>query len=750
MQWLRAASWWFLQGRAGMETLIRSRPRGQDGRPESRQSGELLHQPHVDLAKCYWIIMEIIPTHPALRPSPDHSFGFRAAAAREAGDAVTADMFEGADIVLGNMKAICGSMSRNNVMPPSHALIQGQDQTIWIKYPNISASVISIFNGNMSRSLTESGTVRQFNPLSVMAVSDTKTDFSYNRMFAKAVLAGQDETTERLSLPCLVSVMRIRNEWHPKVAICTQKELITVVITGERKLGPSWEDVRWSESNLLLHIKMPHGYSLDVQLTEPDFKQLWHMYNHSYRVQSSLLPREGERMIYEVALRDFQYTDSRKPPAFPAERIKRTRVRVFAKTESHASPTGKRSYFRGFRLLVVTSPKNRVLGSASHDLGTMRPVIVDMSKDPKNDGAPAMNFRIEEDSRGERRRCSLYMVFVEPKDRQTLYRVLKDVDPGIDEMKYCSMRLKCLSIESAGKDATLTPATGPLADLQWQEVVTLNGDPINPEHEVGQTVKSDHLRTIAQAVDGTVTDRINVGPGELKLRLPANGDASITLLRHEQNDLCMILDATAARVRPEALVDLQHKVLVQQTLRTYTFYNLEDLHAFQRSITGFTVKFDAVCSAFTIARRRPVGALSFHKKLEASGTRLLVVAQEHDKIVQLLAFFKDFPNCDALGFVLKSVDVFEKVDSGKHGKGRYGVRLVDAKFSLPGVAPQKDKDKEGGEAAGASGDIGRKFVCLDMPEYPGENDDITVGFDDERGKLPPSPAAITAKILTRP
>lgn len=68
-----------------------------------------------------------------------------------------------------------------------------------------------------------------------------------------------------------------------------------------------------------------------------------------------------------------------------------------------------------------------------------------------------------------------------------------------------------------------------------------------------------------------------------------------------------------------------------------------------------------------------------------------------------------------MNFHLKSTDIFEAF--GKSGK--YYIRIVDAKFALPKAA----------------GEESRAFVCLDMPEYPGEHDDITIGFDSVEGTL---------------
>jgi hypothetical protein len=190
----------------------------------------------------------------------------------------------------------------------------------------------------------------------------------------------------------------------------------------------------------------------------------------------------------------------------------------------------------------------------------------------------------------------------------------------------------------------------------------------------------------------------------------------------------MTFDRRAAPFTADQVEDLHRAIFLQPTKRTYSFSTLEELHAFQAAVTSFNVKYDGLARDFTISRRRPVTALSKHKRLEAGATRVQVVSHDNDKVVQLLAFFDDsFPYAEAIGFVLKGMDVFERYD-GKHsgGKGKVGVRLVDAKFALPKLEKAK-----GGQRPE---DIERPFVCLDMPEFPGENDDIWIGFDDEDGK----------------
>jgi hypothetical protein len=506
-QWLRAAAWWFVRGRAGMESIIRSRPRSADGQTPGSSHTQLLTQPHVDLAKSWWILAEVIPAHHSLPPSSESLYGERAAAAAAANDGTLTEFFDSCDILNSSLKALLSSMNRNHVMPPHSALIQGQDQTIWVQYPPFAPDILPILSGG-KRSLTESAAVRTFDPLSLMAIGDTKKDFSYYRWFVNATISADDQA-EQISFQCLFSVMRARNDWHPKVGICSQKELVSLCITGERKYGPSWEDVKWSELDSSLQVKLPHGYTLNAQLAEPDYHLLVSMYKKAFTVQTSLFPRDDERLLFEAPLETFQYADNMRPPAFPLERMRRCRVRLFGISEQRAEGRGTRRFYRGLRILVVTSPKNRQLADVSHEIGLRHPILIEMlTENAGNESFPAMSMFITED----KRQCSLFMVFSQLRDRQMLYSALNESDLDNNEMQYASSRLKKLSIEPVlESEAHSKAAQNPLGRVQWQEVVVLNKDPMNPDDDFGETVLSDRLRIVAQGAGGTVTDRINLG-----------------------------------------------------------------------------------------------------------------------------------------------------------------------------------------------------------------------------------------------
>lgn len=99
------------------------------------------------------------------------------------------------------------------------------------------------------------------------------------------------------------------------------------------------------------------------------------------------------------------------------------------------------------------------------------------------------------------------------------------------------------------------------------------------------------------------------------------------------------------------------------------------------------------------------------KKWEANLARIQIVQQ--DKVVQLIAFLNDFNHGKCMNFVLKGTDTLESF--GRAGK--FGVKVLDAKFALPRTDDDPTAD----------------YVCLDMPEYPLEHDDITIVFDSEEG-----------------
>lgn len=188
--------------------------------------------------------------------------------------------------------------------------------------------------------------------------------------------------------------------------------------------------------------------------------------------------------------------------------------------------------------------------------------------------------------------------------------------------------------------------------------------------------------------------------------------------RQAQSDITVaVTEAKVSRDLPPDLALGLDIIRQTPTIRTFMFPSIKEMHTFQTAITGFKVLFDGIASAFAISRRRMV--VPIHKKWEAGSTRIQVVQQ--DGIMQLLAFFDNFSHGQSMGFGLKGTDVFESFSRG----GRAGLKIDDAKFPLPKILSPAD------DSAQAAADTA--FVCLDLPELPGEHDDITILFDNQAG-----------------
>ncbi|KAF2840938.1 hypothetical protein M501DRAFT_1002018 [Patellaria atrata CBS 101060] len=711
LQWLRASMWWFLKARAGLEIMIRNKPRTQDGRPDMRTEN-LLNQGHVDLAKCWWIVTDLLQSHPMLRRYGPT--GISAQAAQDAGDLEMAEFYELMDIVLANLNALAGSMSRNHIMPPHQSLIQGQDQSIWIRYPHYASDVQAVISGNnTSRSLFVDGAQRgPTNPLLVMPLADTKNDFSYGRIFVQVSLTTDDTETDRVPVPCVLSIMRGKSDFCVKFSICSQTEMITISVQNDARQGLTWQDVQWKTKTRGMYIRLPRDFTLNVDFSDQDFRTLWNIYDYTKKVEASLHPKEDEKLISEVTLRDFQYSDSINPHVFPPERVKRCRARIFEKVKIVHEGTGERQLHRGYRFLIVTSPKSKTLSSVSNEFDMKKYMDFEFLTDPSGDRTPALIFRITEPEK--KRKVTIFMAFNDVRERGALYGQLNGMTLGPDEMEVAQMPLKGITIEQAEQGAGFVQSgNDPLKRLHWQDLRVINSDPIDPNTEHSKLVLSESLRIVSRHSSGSFTDRLNMSPGEMLVRLTVSNSAELTLLRQPQDDATTSLNPKAAEPTvPDALRDLIRSMITTQTLRTYAFQTLKDLHVFQQAITGFSVKYDGIASTFGISRRRMV--VPIYKRWEASTVRIQIV--QSGSVYQLLAFFEDFTHADSMNFQIKSMDVFERTKSG----GKYAVRFVDAKFALPAELRK-----------GESRALRERFVCLDLPEYPGEHDDITVGFDNE-------------------
>jgi hypothetical protein len=710
-KWLRAAAWWFLKGKAGVEGMMRTVSSQDPGQPRR----ELLAQPHVDLAKAWWIIMDPLQLANSSDGGPQNA---SAVALRSA------------------LKSVCLMMGRNGLLPPTHALIQGQNTNIWLEYPRFRADVTAILGGDDYGS-TPSASVDAFE---MMPLGDTRDYFCYGRFQVDAYINTDDPETDRIPLPCMFSIMRSRRDYQMDIAIVTQSDLITVRVsprTTERRLL-SWSDVSWKPNTFGMVVHLPRNLDLNVRLQERDYRYVRGLAEYARGVERDMVENADEKLVYETSLAEVQYSDSANAQAFPSEKLRGCTALIYEHLVEEADGSGRRKKHRGFRFLLTTDVGQKTLSSVTHDLGRNSPIYVELVSDKAASAASGqaiLVLRIRE----ENRQCRAIMTFSNAQGRQAFYEALNALAVGPDETIVEKIPLTALNIEPVGGSSSQA-ATVALQNLQWQKLGVTNFYSDDPNNRLAGTVESESLRILLRHTAGCIVDRLNLSKGEFLLRLPASSSGSnpgnaIQLLRQAQLDMTISIDARGVpQPVSEAMAPLLHAVQQTPTIRTFTFASPADLHAFQASLTGYAVHYDGTASTLAIARRRMV--VPIYKKWEASHVRIQVVSkaahQADGGVTRVLAFFPDgsFSHADALCFRVLGTDVFENVKGSKGAPA--AVKLVDAKFSLPHDHGNGSDATEGDFAFPEK--VRRRFVNLEGLDYAEEHDDITVGFADEAGK----------------
>ncbi|KAJ9200424.1 hypothetical protein DTO164E3_3999 [Paecilomyces variotii] len=691
-EWIRTAVWWFLRGRSRLEAAVRSR---------KHNLAEAARQAVVDLAKSLWINQEIVPQLAEIARYGQGGVDALLAIASSTGDQYLADTLGLHQGMMSHLRALTMSMKRNNIIaaaPEQDVLDQRLDTSVWIKYPQFTPDVVTILSGATKSMVVDRAA--KANTAEMMPLSDTPRFFTYGSMFVSAYVSSGDDDSDQYAIPCVLSIIRDRGDWYVLAAISSQNDLVNIVIQSDRKKGPTWDDVQWQVKSFSIEVRLPRGFRLDVVFDESDFKIIWNIVKYTRRIEESLQPEPGERVLFENTLKVFQYMDPGTPKAFPAEPIQRCRIRLFEKFVTLTTGTGKREAHRGFRLSVVTSPKVKTLSNVQHALGEGTPIVYGYLRG--EDGSPAFLLNVTEDGRTR----SMLMTFHEVAERTTLHSLLLGMVPSDKEFKISDIPVRSFAIEQPADVFSGQPA---ITHLQFPAgaASVIDQEPGFVEHGYGPTILSEHLRTFVSTEWGSVTDRVNIGPGELKIGLDVGKKTVLNVYRPPQEDMTIsVAENLVAKDYPETVTKLLQLMKSTPLVRKYEFASLQDLHTFQAALTGFKVLYDGMASTFAISRRRMV--VPIYKKWEANMARIQVIQQ--DRTIQLLAFFADFSHGKSMNFVLKSTDTLESF--GRTGK--FGIRIVDAKFALP-----------------RTGDESAPYVCLDMPEYPSEHDDIDIAFDTE-------------------
>ncbi|KAJ5895636.1 hypothetical protein N7495_007327 [Penicillium taxi] len=566
-EWVRAAMWWFLRGKTRLEAFARSK-----SAPPSAAK-----QAVIDLGKAFWICENIVPVHNELSRIGNGRMSIDAclAVASTTGDKEMADLLSLHLNIQNHLRSLSMSIKRNNILAtifkddrsPSHL-----DTSVWLRYPFFAPDVSAVLSGAATRSMLADKPGKTPSIVYMMPLGDTSRYFSYGSMFVQACVSSRDDQEgQQYAMPCCLTIIRERTDWYVFAAITSQSQLVNVMIQSDRKQGPTWDDVDWQVRSNSMRVKLPRGFELDVMFKDEDFKMLWNIVKYTQKSESTLAPEAGETVVFENTLKLFQYMDPSTPKAFPSDPLERCRVRLFERLTTVTEGTGSRSAHRGFRLTVLTSPKVKTLSCVKHVLGQGSPLVFGLLRG--EDGAPALLLKVTEEGRTR----SMLLTFHEVEERTRVHALLLGMMAQEDETKTPDIPIRGYAIEEPADAASGRPA---ITHLQFPagNVSVIDQPHANVEHGYGPTILSEHLRAFVATEWGSVTDRINLGPGYFKIGLDVNRRTGMSLFRPPQQDLTISLADNLTRPeQSEQVADLLQRLTTKPMIRRFDFGSLQGM-----------------------------------------------------------------------------------------------------------------------------------------------------------------------------
>ncbi|KAL8901804.1 MAG: hypothetical protein Q9207_005027, partial [Kuettlingeria erythrocarpa] len=415
--WVTAASWWFLKGRSELESSVRSEPKGSaDEVPSIGYVPHNFRQAYVDLAKSWWIVAEITPSrYPEVKRLESQGPVSASAIMQSFVDATTAELVQAHLSVMSNLRALTMSMKRNGRLPPVGLEMQGLDTRVFIPYPKLSSSAARLLSPSITVAMASQthGETTSFFP---MPIKDTERHFNYGRVFVEVVL---EKSASQTTLPCLLTILRNKEELETTLTVISQDWQVLLIIQPEASGALSWKDAHWETSRRCIRLEIQADFQARIQMTEEDFRTVWGIDDYTRTVQKQSRASRNEELVFERALRSFQYFDTSKAISpFPVQPVEDCKLRLFECFKLVAEASGKRKMHDGFRLIVVTARKTKTLSSVSHNIGRRSPIIFSYLRDEH--GAPAILLKMSKSSRDP----SMVMSFEHQADRERLYSLL--------------------------------------------------------------------------------------------------------------------------------------------------------------------------------------------------------------------------------------------------------------------------------------------------------------------------------------
>ena len=462
----------------------------------------------MNLGKAWWISRSVVPFLDELQDHYDHGHMLDPQMVRNQNAYLSSLVYNNYRLVR-NMRALTSMMKKRGLFPPAPEeplSAQALDPEIWIPYPRLPSDVSTLLCGGASTS-AESPERGQGDLSDLIPLHDTERNFSYGRMFVQAALEDEYHDLQHHRMDCILSIMRNTRDWQISIAIATQSGLMGVCVQPDPKQGVSWQDVQWKRSNAQLIIRLPRALGLKLQLRESDYQTLADIYKYTQQVQAKLQPEADETLILEDTLTRFQYLSSdARSTRFPKEPLLRCRLRLFEQTPRQAGAGGVRQVHRGFRLMIITSPKTKTLSHLGHVVGQTEPNIYGLLRDDRANAGLLLKIR------EPGCQTSNVMTFESPANRDRLLALLRGNSLRRDEVLFTDLPCKGFLLEKKQDAGPNTFGGDVLHDLGFEHIRVIDKKPEAAEHaRFGRTILSETLRLCLESKTATLTDRINLG-----------------------------------------------------------------------------------------------------------------------------------------------------------------------------------------------------------------------------------------------
>lgn len=500
-QWIRTSAWWFLKGRAEIENAVRGGQQRLQGLDPTHDVDMIkgLMQAFANLAKAWWIIRDITPNHPDVMPFGKVSMSSKVAIIQSFGDQDLAALVEIHVGLVANMRALTMSMKRNKTLPPQSFEIQGFLFHVLIEYPLLPSKVAHLASNLVQASSNDSS----FFPL---LLGDTKRHFSFGRMFVQSCLRSRrNHPDDLLCMPCIISILRERTHWDLRATITSQDGQINFIIQTDQSqvTNMTWKDVHWDVPAHTMWLTLSEDLDLHVQFSEKDFKTLWGICDYNQKTWKDFGGHKDEKIVFDCSPREFERLErGTEPDAFPSGSVSDCEIRVFERRFTRDEGTGQRAIYHSIRLMVLTPPSIKSLGSTSFSLAAGVPTLVALYRHEKG---PALTIKIPIHGK-------VLLGFHNMEKLEMFRSSINGTLMRQDEYSPAPLPLRGLNVTTSvvNHDQSNQHARS-ISDLRWRQLRIINRGPPGYGNDSLSTVRSENLRIVSDCDLGSFVDHVNLG-----------------------------------------------------------------------------------------------------------------------------------------------------------------------------------------------------------------------------------------------